>query len=120
MIRGIHYVQLTIPSGAKEEARHFSCQTLGLLEIEKPATLLGRGGLWLQAGDRQVHIGVEDGVHRYATKAPIAYEVEDLSGWKGRLIALGIEVLEGVSIPVHDRFEFRDPFGNRMAFLGWK
>jgi catechol 2,3-dioxygenase-like lactoylglutathione lyase family enzyme len=79
MIRGIHHVQLTVPRGAEEQARHFYCQTLGLPEILKPASLNGRGGLWLQVRDRQVHIGVEDGVDRHLTKAHIAYEVTDLS-----------------------------------------
>ena len=36
MIRGINHVQLTIPRGSEEKARHFYCQTLGLPEIEKP------------------------------------------------------------------------------------
>jgi catechol 2,3-dioxygenase-like lactoylglutathione lyase family enzyme len=117
MIRGINHVQLTIPGGTEKEARHFYCQTLGLPEIEKPASLLGRGGLWLQVGDLQVHIGVEDGVNRLSTKAHIAYEVVDLSGWRLKLAAQGIEVSEGIPIPGYHRFEFRDPFGNRVEFL---
>jgi catechol 2,3-dioxygenase-like lactoylglutathione lyase family enzyme len=117
MIRGIHHVQLTIPRGAEKQARHFYCQVLGLSEIAKPANLAERGGLWLQVGDRQVHIGVEDGVNRLSTKAHIAYEVTDLPGWKVKLTALAIEVLENIPIPGYDRFEFRDPFGNRVEFL---
>jgi putative intracellular protease/amidase/catechol 2,3-dioxygenase-like lactoylglutathione lyase family enzyme len=117
MIRGINHVQLTVPRGAEEEAPHFYCQTLGLPEIEKPAILAGRGGLWLQVGDRQVHIGVEDGVDRRFTKAHVAYEVVDLSGWKAKLTVLGIEVEESIPIPGYDRFEFRDPFGNRVEFM---
>jgi catechol 2,3-dioxygenase-like lactoylglutathione lyase family enzyme len=117
MIRGIHHVQFTIPRGAEAQARHFYCQVLGLPEIEKPANLLERGGLWLQVGDRQVHIGVEDGVDRLSTKAHIAYEVVDLSAWRVKLAALGIEALEGIPISGYRRFEFRDPFGNRIEFL---
>ena len=117
MIRGIDHVQLTIPGGREEKARHFYCHILGLPEIDKPASLLGRGGFWLQVGDRQVHIGVEDGVDRRLTKAHIAYEVTDLFGWKDKLTILGIEVREGIPIPGYDRFEFRDPFGNRVEFM---
>jgi putative intracellular protease/amidase/catechol 2,3-dioxygenase-like lactoylglutathione lyase family enzyme len=116
-ILGVHHVQLTVPKGAEDEARRFYCQTLGLPEVEKPTSLQARGGLWLQVGDRQVHIGVEDGVNRLATKVHIAYEVHDLSGWKKKLAALGIEIIEGVPIAGYDRFEFRDPFGNRVEFL---
>jgi catechol 2,3-dioxygenase-like lactoylglutathione lyase family enzyme len=117
MIRGIHHVQLTVPPGAEEEARRFYCRVLGLPEIQRPPSLAGRGGLWLQVGDRQVHIGVEDGVNRSATKAHIAYEVSHLQEWKRKIAALGIEVLDSIPLPGHDRFEFRDPFGNRVEFV---
>ena len=32
-------------------------------------------------------------------------------------LTLGIEVVEGIPIPGYDRFEFRDPFGNRVEFM---
>ena len=51
------------------------------------------------------------------TKAHVAYEVTDLFGWKVKLTALGIEVRESIPIPGYDRFEFRDPFGNRMELM---
>jgi catechol 2,3-dioxygenase-like lactoylglutathione lyase family enzyme len=117
MIAGIHHVQLTIPPDNERAAREFYCVVLGLPEIEKPQSLKARGGLWLQVGDRQVHIGVEEGVNLHSTKAHIAYEVQDLAGWRQRLGALGIEILSGIPIPGYDRFEFRDPFGNRVEFI---
>jgi catechol 2,3-dioxygenase-like lactoylglutathione lyase family enzyme len=117
MIAGIHHVQITVPRGAEPAARKFYCELLGLTEIGKPDSLAGRGGLWLQVGDRQVHIGVEDGVDRPATKAHVAYAVADLRGWRARLEAAGIEILDGVPIPGCERFEFRDPFGNRVEFI---
>ena len=58
-ITGIHHVQITIPEGAEERARTFYCSVLGLGEIEKPDNLKPRGGFWLEAGDRQVHVGVD-------------------------------------------------------------
>ena len=94
MIRGIHHVQLTVPHGAEEEARRFYRLVLGLPEIQKPAGLTGRGGLWLQVGDRQVHIGVEDGVNRSATKAHIAYEVSNLQEWNV-LLPSGVSASRG-------------------------
>ncbi len=117
MIVGIHHVQLTIPPGAEEPAREFYCTTLGLPEIAKPASLHARGGLWLQVGDRQVHIGVEPDVDRRATKAHIAYEVRDLATWRNKLTSAGFEILTGIPIPGCDRFEFRDPFGNRVEMI---
>lgn len=69
MITGIHHVQITIAPTEETAARDFYCGVLDLPEIEKPDSLKGRGGLWLQVGDRQLHIGVEDGVDRTRTKA---------------------------------------------------
>jgi catechol 2,3-dioxygenase-like lactoylglutathione lyase family enzyme len=117
MIRAINHIQITIPKGREDKARDFYCEALGLPEIEKPASLQGRGGLWLQVGDRELHIGVEDLILPRSTKAHVAYEVTDLAGWKAKLTALGIEVIEGIPIPGYDRFEFRDPFGNRVEFM---
>lgn len=117
MIKGIHHVQITVPKEAEQQAKDFYCGLLRLIEIEKPDSLKGRGGFWLQVGDREVHIGTEDGPERTLTKAHIAYEVEDISAIKKFLIDNGIKVLESVPIPGYDRFEFRDPFGNRIECI---
>lgn len=117
MIVSLHHAQITIPRDAEGECRRFYCDLLGLREVEKPATLQGRGGFWLQIGETQVHVGVEDNVDRQTTKAHVAYEVTDLPGWRNRLEQEGIRVLDGIPIPGYDRFEFRDPFGNRVEFL---
>jgi catechol 2,3-dioxygenase-like lactoylglutathione lyase family enzyme len=117
MIKGIHHVQITIPEGCEARAREFYCQILGIPEIGKPASLATRGGLWLQVGDRPLHIGMESGVSRAATKAHVAYEVGDLSSWRTKLTEQGIEIQGGIPIPGYERFEFRDPFGNRVEFI---
>lgn len=117
MIKGIHHVQITIPKETEEKAKNFYCGILGLQEIEKPESLKGRGGFWLKVGDKDVHIGTEDDFDRLKTKAHIAYEVEDISYWKNRLTKENIQILDGVPIPNFERFEFRDPFGNRVEMI---
>lgn len=117
MIKGIHHVQITIPKGAEEKAKYFYCEVLGFEEIEKPDALKGRGGFWVKVGDRDVHLGTEDGFDRLTTKAHIAYEVEELSYWRTKLQAEKIDILDSVPIPGFDRFEFRDPFGNRVEMI---
>lgn len=117
MITAVHHVQMTIPKGAEDTARAFYCDLLGLQEVEKPESLNGRGGLWLQLGALQVHIGTEDGVDRAATKAHVAYQVDDVAAWQARLAEHGIQILGSVPIPGYSRFEFRDPFGNRVEFI---
>lgn len=117
MISGIHHVQITIAPAEEEAARAFYCGVLCLPEIEKPASLKGRGGFWLQVGDRQLHIGIEEGVDRARTKAHVAYQVDNLAVWAKRLAAAGVVALQSVPIPGYDRFECRDPFGNRLEFI---
>ncbi len=117
MITGINHVQITVPRQAVEEAREFYCGVLGLPEIEKPDSLKPRGGFWVQVGGAQVHISIEDGVNRLATKAHIAYQVDDIVYWQEHLRAHGVETQESVPIPGCCRFEFRDPFGNRVEII---
>jgi catechol 2,3-dioxygenase-like lactoylglutathione lyase family enzyme len=116
-IIGLHHAQITIPHEAEEQGRQFYCELLGLPEINKPTALQGRGGFWLQVGDRQVHVGTEDGVERKATKAHLAYQVTDVAAWQAMLEAHGVKVLDAVPIPDYARFEIRDPFGNRIEFI---
>jgi catechol 2,3-dioxygenase-like lactoylglutathione lyase family enzyme len=117
MINEIHHVQVTIPRDTEEQARQFYCHLLGLQEIEKPAVINERGGFWLQVGNRQIHVGAEDGVERMATKAHIAYQVTDLAAIRKRLEENGIAIQEDVPLPGLARFQIRDPFGNKIEFI---
>lgn len=117
LILRVHHAQITIPVGAETDAREFYCEFLGLNEVPKPESLQGRGGFWLEIGEFQVHVGTEDGFDRAKTKAHLAYQVENLELWRERLKRRGVEVLEGIKIPDYRRFEFRDPFKNRIEFL---
>lgn len=117
MILGIDHVQITVPTGQEPAARRFYCGVLGLTEIEKPDALKPRGGFWLKVGDRELHVGTEEGVNRQATKAHVAFAVDDLAIWRARLTEQGIVLEAGVPIPGCERFEFRDPFGNRVEMI---
>lgn len=113
-IKGLHHAQICIPEGMEEAGRAFYCGVLGLPEIEKPAALQARGGFWLQVGDRQVHVGTEHGGQPHVTRAHLAYEVDDIAAWRAHLEAHTVQVIDAVPIPGQTRFEFRDPFGNRV------
>jgi catechol 2,3-dioxygenase-like lactoylglutathione lyase family enzyme len=86
-------------------------------EIPKPESLADRGGFWLELDGTQVHFGTEDGVDRSRSKAHVAYLVDDLGQWRRKLGDVGCSVIDGIQIPGFERFEFRDPFGNRIEFL---
>lgn len=117
LIIRVQHAQITIPNGVETAARKFYCDLLGLKEIPKPKVLQTRGGLWLEIGGFQIHVGTEDDFDRTKTKAHIAYEVENLDAWREKFAEAGVEIMEGIPIPHFSRFEFRDPFGNRVEFL---
>lgn len=117
MIKGIHHAQITVPVGAENAARDFYCGVLNLREVDKPDALKANGGLWLQVGAQQLHIGIEEADVRAQTKAHIAYEVDDLADLRQRLTANGIEPADNTPIPGYYRIEIRDPFGNRVEFI---
>jgi catechol 2,3-dioxygenase-like lactoylglutathione lyase family enzyme len=119
MLKKVHHAQFSIPAGEEETARAFYVGLLGLKEIEKPAALKeARGGFWMELAGFQIHVGTDEVTERARSKAHLAYEVEDLEAWRGRLEAAGVAVKDGKPIPGYRRFEFRDPFGNRIEFLG--
>lgn len=112
------HVQIMIPRGGEVEARAFYCGLLGLREVEKPEILKRRGGFWLEHGGFQIHIGVEDdSPDRSGRREHVAFLVEDLEAARRELLAANIGVRDGDQIPGYRRFEFRDPFGNRLEFL---
>ena len=113
----MHHVQITVSAADVGRARDFYCGVLQLPEISKPEALHSRGGFWLKVGERQVHVGVEEDVNRAGTKAHIAYHVTQLAQWRMRLDEHGMCTETGLPIPHHERFEFRDPFGNRVELI---
>ncbi len=113
--RRIDHIQICIPVGKEDEARVFYTGILGLIEIEKPESLAGNGGLWYQMGDIQLHIGVEE--NRRSSKAHPAFEVVNINAIRTYFKSLSIPVQEEIMIPGTNRFSFFDPFGNRIEFL---
>ena len=112
-----NHISMTIPIGKESEARHFYCDILGFSEIEKPASLIPNGGLWLQTANLPLHIGVEDGVDRQKTKRHPAFETADLDRLKSHLISHKVEIKEAIPIPGYVRFYIFDPFGNRIECM---
>ena len=116
-IERINHVQISVPTGSEDEVRRFYCRLLGLQETPKPESLRGRGGLWLTVGEQSIHFGTEDVSDRAASKRHVAFEVEDLEAARRELEKAGVKIVEGIPIPEYDRFEFRDPFGNRIELM---
>ena len=117
MIIDINHAQVTIPTGAEDEARRFYAGVLGLTEIEKPEVLKANGGLWFKLGNAQLHLGCENNDFRAQSKAHIAYNVVDIELCRRQFKELGIKIFESTQIEGYVRFDIRDPFGNRIELM---
>ena len=116
-IQRLHHAQITVTPAQQDAARAFYCDVMGLEEIEKPDSLKSRGGFWLALAGQEIHVSLEPVWDKQQTKAHLAYLVSDLEGWRTRLESRGIKIGDSVPIPGYNRFEFRDPFGNRVEFI---
>jgi len=107
--------------------RRFWADGLGLTEVDKPAALRGRGGVWFRAHDAdgavtaELHIGVED-PFRPAAKAHPALlldsaEALDAVGSRLRERGYPVDDTERSSFPGHVRLHVRDGHGNRVELL---
>jgi len=114
-ITRIDHVQICIEPNQEEAARDFYCEKLGLIEIEKPESLKGRGGIWVSLGSMKLHIGTEKIPQK--SKGHPAFEVSDLKLVRKQLTDLEIPIKEAINIPNINRFYFMDPFGNRIELL---
>ncbi len=129
MITGLDHVQLAAPPGSEAALRAFYGGVLGLREIPKPPSLVGRGdggtsllersrelGGWFEAGEAQLHLGIDPDFHP-ARKAHPALRVAGLRAYAQRLAGQGVQVSWNDDLPGHDRFYAYDPVGNRLEFL---
>lgn len=115
-VLAIDHVQLAMPAGEESRARDFYGRVLGIPELKKPASLVGRGGAWFGEGRLQIHLGV-DKDFAPARKAHPAFLVENLSAIAARLRAENYPVIEDELLPGYDRFFTADPFGNRIELM---
>ena len=93
-----------------EAARRFYGEVLGLDAVARPADA-GRTGCWFRLGEIEIHLS-EERADNAASKRHVAFEAEDLDGWRARFGA----VEEGRPIRGMRRFFVRDPAGNRLEF----
>jgi catechol 2,3-dioxygenase-like lactoylglutathione lyase family enzyme len=115
-ITGLDHVQLAMPPGREDEARHFYGGLLGLAEVAKPAALVPRGGCWFEGPDTFLHLGVQDDFLP-ARKAHPAFLVADLERLREILATAGVPIKPDSTLPRVKRFYAADPFGNRLEFI---
>jgi catechol 2,3-dioxygenase-like lactoylglutathione lyase family enzyme len=119
VVTGINHVQISVPSGSEHDVRRFYGGVLGLAEIPLPTSMTGAKLIWFDIGSGStLHVGFEDGINRLATRAHVAYQVLDIAGWRRRMTAAGLELIDQPVVEGYDRFHFVDPFGNRVEMIG--
>jgi catechol 2,3-dioxygenase-like lactoylglutathione lyase family enzyme len=117
-ILGIDHVQLAAPAGCEDEARQFFGGVLGLREVEKPPSLAVSGGVWFNAGEQKIHIGIEKDFAP-ASKAHPALLVEStrLDELASRLEQGGAPVTWDRRLAPLRRLYTTDPWGNRIELV---
>lgn len=115
-VHAIHHIQIAMPTAREDDVRRFYGDVMGLVEIPKPESLAGRGGVWFQVGAIQLHLGA-DPDFRPAAKAHPALVVDDLEAMRRRLEAAGHACQPDVPFMGFERFHVHDPFGNRLELL---
>ncbi len=118
MITTINHAQISVPPGNADNVRAFYGRVLGMPELPLPPAMLGSTLIWFMAGDRPLHVSVEDGIDRAATRVHLAYEVTGIADWRRRLTDQGFELFDQPVIEGYDRFHINDPFGNRVEIIG--
>lgn len=123
----LHHVQVACPVGGEAAARRFYVEGLGLSEVDKPAPLAARGGIWLRWYDdagivtAEIHVGVEEPFvpARKAHPALLLAGVAELEAAADRLESLGFEPdwTQRGSFPSYQRFHVFDEAGNRVEIL---
>lgn len=120
-IEGLDHVQVAAPTACEDEGRRFYGEILGLAELEKPASLAARGGVWFRLGAQELHVGVADpfvpaGKAHPALRVASVPELERLAG---RLEGSGFPVrwADPREMPGATRFFVDDPWGNRVELI---
>ena len=122
----LHHTQVSMPPGKEAAARQFYRDALGLVEVDKPESLAGRGGCWFRSYSEgtvsaEIHLGVEDPFTpaRKAHPALVVESVDALERLAQRVAQHGFEVnwAERDSLEHYVRFHSQDGFGNRVELM---
>jgi catechol 2,3-dioxygenase-like lactoylglutathione lyase family enzyme len=113
-IHSIHHVQLGFPAGHQSQVRHFYGELLGLKEFRLGGT--GNALRFYAASQRVDLVPVADWAPPVAPSR-LAFEVQNLPGFRARLLDAGLALDETRPLAGHLRFFVNDPAGNPLEFL---
>ncbi|MBS1907482.1 MAG: VOC family protein [Actinobacteria bacterium] len=122
----LQHVQMSMPSGQEDEARRFYRDALGLREVQKPPSLISRGGCWFRAYEghvivAEIHLGVEHPFQPANKAHPglVCASFGELEATAARIECGGYELswAERDTFEGYTRFHARDGFGNRVEVM---
>ena len=116
-VTGVDHIQIAVPLELEDAAIAFYGEVLGLKRLAKPECTGDTRGAWFDAGNVQLHVGIQEGDFTPATKAHPGLLVEDLEAARTVLNIAGVQTRPGGDIPGFRRFFATDPAGNRLEFL---
>jgi catechol 2,3-dioxygenase-like lactoylglutathione lyase family enzyme len=116
LVKRLEHVQLAMPAGEEERARHFYRDALGIPEVSKPPYLAERGGCWFERDELKIHLGVDPDFHP-AKNAHPALLVAGLEALCEKLRGLGYEFQQDRRLEGFRRIYVHDPFGNRIELM---
>jgi catechol 2,3-dioxygenase-like lactoylglutathione lyase family enzyme len=116
VISALDHVQVAAPSDCEGAARAFYGGLLGLQEIEKPAVLRSRGGVWFRCGAQQLHVGVQE-PFTPAAKAHPGLRVTSAAALRALATSLAAAGHRVDWEAGGARFHTDDPWGNRLELL---
>ena len=111
-IHSIHHIQLGFPAGQQALVRHFYGELLGLKEFR----IGGGNTLRFYAAAQRVDLVPVPNWTAPTSPSHLAFEVENLPGFRARLLDAGFELEESQPLPGHLRFRVNDPAGNPIDF----
>ena len=113
----IQHVSIHRPAGeaATKAARAFYGNVLGLPELPVPETLAGRGLIWYQLGNTELHIFIEN-FEGGGQEHHFCIAISDVDTMRRQLEEAGYTIRDTTPIPGRPRFFCRDPFNNLVEF----
>ncbi len=115
----LQHTSVTIAEGGQETARAFYGNLLGLEEKESPLSLAHLHVVWFAVGEGEMELHCSPNGPRPNgdEQNHFCLVVDDLAGYRRRLTAAGVTIIEADPIPYRPRFFCRDPFGNMLELM---
>jgi catechol 2,3-dioxygenase-like lactoylglutathione lyase family enzyme len=116
-VKAINHINVSVREGQMAAGREFYKNVLGLTEVDLPNQMTNDRSAWFRIGSTEVHLSIDAEFDPATTKVHIAYEVENIEDAIKHIEAQNIEVRKLKLLDQYIRYDFRDPFNNRIELM---